>query len=336
MADKKNILVVGGAGFLGSFLCEQLIKEGRQVICADDLSNSRLDNIAHLLKVPEFEFVRANVTEGLDLEKLPELARFRLATHGLKEVYFLPATTTSKRFEERRIETAKTLSVGLFNILDLAVSYGARFFLGSTAAVYGPRPSDNHPLREDEFGAMNHLTPRACKDMGRRWAETVAYTYKLEHNLDVRIARIFRTFGPRMPLGDGQLIPDFILGALDGRDLTVFGDDFSRISLVYVTDVIDAMLRLMREADNPGIVNVGNDYEVRIVDVARKIIELTGSSSRIAFTEQGAERIQRGLPDLSLAKQALGWVPLVTLEQGLRHSIQYAITEQHKSPGLGE
>jgi UDP-glucuronate decarboxylase len=331
MFNKKTALVVGGAGFIGSFLCERLLKDGRRVICLDNFVSSELVNIEQLLKDPDFEFIRKDVSEPLDLDGLPELRRFSVAVKGVQEVYYVPAPMTAKKFEERRIELAKTLSTGLFNTLDWSLRFKPRFLLGSTSAIYGARPLDDHRVSEDEFGLFSHLTPRACKDEGRRWAETVAFTYALEFGLDIRIARLFRTYGPRMQLDDGQMIPDFIMNALSGEDLVVHGDIHDRTSLIYVADVVDGMVKIMEERSNPGPVNIGSDYDLRIVDIAQKIIDLTGSSSKISFGEPPSDRTQRPLPDLRRAKETLGWMPMVPLEQGLKNSIEYAVSRRYRS-----
>ncbi|MFC1703084.1 NAD-dependent epimerase/dehydratase family protein, partial [Patescibacteria group bacterium] len=226
-------------------------------------------------------------------------------------------------------------SVGMRNVLDIAAKWKAKFFQASTSVIYGPRPEDNHLFKEDEFGLVDHMTPRGCYDEGKRWAETMANTYADVHGLDVRIARIFRTFGPRMALYDGQMIPDFIVDALDGKDFTIYGDEGFRTSLTYVTDIIDGILRVMNTKTNPGPVNLGSDYDIKIVDVAQKILEMTGSKSKINYEEPLPFMRDLGLPDLTRAKE-LGWIPLVSLQQGLEKSIEYTIA--HKgliSPSLG-
>ncbi len=325
--EKKNVLVTGGAGFIGSFLCERLLKDAR-VICIDNFATSMQSNIDHLLKNADFEFIRADINEPIDLEKYPELERFKLKFQGVQEIYNLACPTSAKRFEEFRRQTTLANSVGMRNILDLAVKYGAKFFQASTSVVYGPRPADGHLFKEEEFGAFDHLTPRACYDEGKRWAETMTITYSQMNGLDARIGRIFRTYGPRMPLFDGQMMPDFITNALEGKDLVVYGDENFRTSLMYVTDVVDAIVKLMRLPKDIGPVNIGSDYDIKIVDVAKKIIELTNSSSKITHEEQLMFMSQLGLPELTKAKEQLGWLPLIPLEQGLKKSIEYTIAQK--------
>jgi len=334
--EKQNVLITGGAGFIGSFLCEQLLKDSK-VICVDNLITSSQGNIEHLLKNPDFEFIKADISEPLDLEKYSELERFKLKFQGIQEVYHLACPTSAKKFEEFRSATMLANSVGMRNILDLAVKYGARFFQASTSVVYGPRPDDGHLFDENEFGTFDHLSPRACYDEGKRWAETMCRTYANVHNLDARIGRIFRTYGARMPLYDGQMMPDFIVNALEGKDLVIYGDENFRSSLIYVTDVVDGIIRMMRGSANIGPVNIGSDYDIKLVDVAKKIIELTGSTSKIKFEPAIMFMTQLGLPNLTKAKDQLGWIQIVTLEQGLKKSIEYTTAQKGLlQPGFGK
>ncbi len=325
--EKKNVLVTGGAGFIGSFLCERLLKDAR-VICVDNFSTSAPANIELLLKNPDFELLKMDIAQPLDLENYAELERFKIKFQGIQEIYHLACPTSAKDFDKFRYATLLANSVGLRNVLDLTVKYKARFFHASTSVIYGPRPTDGHLFKEAEFGVMDHLSPRACYDEGKRWAETMVQTFKNIFGIDARIARIFRTFGPRMPLNDGQMIPDFILDALDGKDLTIFGGQEFRTSLVYVTDVVDGILRLMALGRDPGPVNIGSDYDVRLSDVAKRIIELTGSKSQIKYEQPLLFMSQLGLPDLTKAKDELGWFPLVSLEQGLKKSIEYTVAHR--------
>lgn len=326
--EKKNVLVTGGAGFLGSHLCERLLEEAR-VICLDNFLTSQEANIDHLLKNPDFEFIRHDVTLPIDLESFPELARFKVKFQGIQEVYHLACPTSAKLFEKYKLQTIYANSIGMKNVLDLAVQYQAKMFYASTCIVYGPRPSDEHAFKEDEWGTQNTLSERACYDEGKRFAETMCATYAQTQRVDVRIARIFRTYGPRMPLFDGQMIPDFITNALDGKELEIFGTEAFRTSLVYVTDVIDAIMKLMQLPTNVGPVNVGSDLDIKLSEVARNIIEMTGSSSKITYKDPLLFMTELGLPDMTKAKEKLGWMPLVTLDNGLKKTIDYTIA--HKS-----
>ncbi len=326
--EKKNVVVTGGAGFIGSHLCERLLKEAR-VICIDNFSTSQEANIDALLKNPDFEFIRHDVTQPIDLEAFPELARFKVKFQGIQEIYHLACPTSPRLFEKYKMQTLYANSLGMKNVLDLAVQHQARVFYSSTCVVYGPRDAEGHPFAETHWGTSDVLSPRACYDEGKRFAETMCATYAQVHKIDIRIGRLFRTYGPRMPLFDGQMVPDFITNALDGKDLEIFGTEDFRTSLVYVTDVVDAIMKMMQLLTNVGPVNMGSDMDVKLADVARSIIEMTGSGSKIVYKDPLLFMSQLGLPDLLKAKDKLGWMPLVTLENGLKATIDYTIA--HKS-----
>lgn len=326
--DKKNAVVTGGAGFIGSYLCEQLLKDGYRVICIDNFVTSTVDNINYLLKNPDFEFLRLDVIELFDLESFSELERFKVPFQGVQEVYHLACPMSAKNFEKFRHQTLMANSVGMRNVLDLALKYQAKFFQASTSVVYGPRSGEGELVTEDQEGCVPHLTPRSCYDVGRRWAETMVQTYKDVHGLDVRIGRIFRTYGPRTPISDGHMVPDFVLDALNGKPLTIYGDDNFRTSLLYVTDAVDAILRMMRLPNDPGPINIGSDENLRLLDVANKIIEMTGSKSEVTFAEPLPFMTELALPDLTKIKHDLGWIPLVTLTQGLKKSIEYTVANR--------
>ena len=215
------------------------------------------------------------------------------------------------------------------HILDLGVRYSAKVLHASTSVVYGARKEDGRKFVEEDLGSVDILGPRACYDEGKRFAETCCVTYKQTKELDVRIARIFRTYGPRMPLFDGHMIPDFITNALDGKDLEIYGDETFRTSLVYVTDIVDGLVKLMSSPEGIVPVNFGSDLDVPLADVAQRILEMTGSQSKIVFKGSLMFMTQLGLPDLTKAKEKLGWIPLVTLDDGLKKSIDYTIS--HKS-----
>lgn len=327
MFAKKNVLVTGGAGFIGSHLCEKLLKDCR-VICVDNFVTSNIDNIQHLLQNPDFEFLRFDVNEPLDLEAFPELEQFKIKFQGIQEIYHLACPTSAKQFDKFRMQTLMANSRAMRHALDLAVKYKSKFFQASTSVIYGPRPDDGHLFREEESGFIDHLSPRACYDEGKRWAETMCATYREVHNLDVRVARIFRTYGPRMPLFDGQMIPDFITDAIDNKELSIFGDENFMTSLVYVSDVVEGIIKLMRMPENIGAVNLGSDQDVRLVDVAKGIIADTNSTSQVSFKPPLLFMTQLGLPDLTKAKEQLGWFPLVSLEQGLKKTVEYTVAHK--------
>ena len=325
--EKKNVIVTGGAGFIGSLLCEKLLKDSR-VICIDNLVTSSLDNIQHLLKNSDFEFLRADINEPLNLEAFPEIEPFQVKVQGIQEIYNLACPTSAKKFDQFKLQTLLTNSSGMRTMLDMATKYKAKFFQASTSVVYGPRPADGHLFKEEEYGLFDHLQPRSCYDEGTRWAETMCYTYKTVYNLDVRIGRIFRTYGPRMALYDGQMIPEFILDALEGKELVIYGDENFRTSLAYVSDIVDGIIRLMQSPQDIGAVNLGSDQDVRLVDVAEHIKKMVNSSAPIVFKPPLLFMTQLGLPDLTRAKDQLGWIPLVTLDQGLKKSVEYTVAHK--------
>ncbi|MEN9558565.1 MAG: hypothetical protein RL141_934 [Candidatus Parcubacteria bacterium] len=326
--EKKNILVTGGAGFIGSHLCERLLQDAR-VICMDNFITSEESNIDVLLQNPDFEFIRHDITLPFDLDSFPELARFKLKFQGIQEIYHLAAPTSPKKFDQYRMQTLYTLSIGTKNVMDAALTYRAKTLFTGSSVMYGPRPADGRPFREDEHGTADTLSPRACYDEGKRFAETVCATYAQVHGLDVKIARLFRTYGPRMPLFDGHMIPDFILNALDGTPLTVYGDDTFRTSLCYVSDVVDGLLKLMQAPSDIGPVNIGSDVDLPITDITSRVLQLTNSASQIAFQPPLLFMTSLGLPDTTKAKDRLGWLPLVTLDDGLKKTIEYTMAHKH-------
>ena len=326
--EKKNVLVLGGAGFICSHLCEKLLKEAK-VICADNFINSSERNIDHLLQLPDFEFIKADINQPLDLESFSELENFKLKFQGIQEVYHLACPTSIKNFEQYKMDTITAQSAGTKNALDLAVKYKAKFLFASSSVVYGPRREETPYFREEDVGVVDQLTPRACYDEGKRFGETMTETYRQVTGIDAKIARVFRTYGPRQRLFDGEMIPDFITDAIDNRDLVIYGDESFDTSLTYVADVVDGLMKIMKSPPTIGPVNIGTDSKVKIVDVAKKIIELTGSKSKIVFEPGMLFLTPLGVPDLRKAKEMLGWLPLVRLEDGLKKSIDYALA--HKS-----
>ena len=323
LTEKKNILVTGGAGFIGSFLCERLLKEGNRVICIDNFSTGHVRNIDPYLRNADFQFLRLDITEPFDLESFPELEAFKIKFVGIQEVYHLAAPTTIAKFKEFRIQTLLAHSVGTRNVLDVAVKYKAKALLASSSVVYGPRSADRLFFKESDQGIVDQLSERACYDEGKRFAETMFATYADVYGMEAKIARIFRTYGPRMMLFDGQEISDMVLAALNGEDMMMHGKaDFST-SLVYVTDVVDGLIRLMKAEKGVGPVNIGSDEDVKLADVAEQIIAMTGSASKIGVGESVLFFTELGLPDITKAKERLGWLPVTRLEEGLQKSIEY-------------
>ncbi|MBI4276675.1 NAD-dependent epimerase/dehydratase family protein [Candidatus Uhrbacteria bacterium] len=322
--DKKNILVTGGAGFIGSFLCEALVQKAK-VICVDNFISGSHANIEQLLRNPNFIFVKHDINTPIDLAAFPELERFKVQFQGIQEIYHFACPTSPKDFMPQRIETLRANTLGMHNALDLAVKYQARFVQISSSVVYGPRPENNAPFAEEYLGIVDFLSPRACYDEGKRFAETIVATYRDFYKVDARIARVFRTYGPRMPLREGHMIPDFITAALDHQPLVIYGDEHFMTSLCYVTDIVDGLQRLMDAASYDGPINIGSDVDVRLMDVATTIISMTGSQSKVEFADPLLFMTPLGLPDIRRAKEMLGWLPIVPLDQGLKESIDYTM-----------
>ncbi|TAL19594.1 NAD-dependent epimerase/dehydratase family protein [Patescibacteria group bacterium] len=320
---KKNVLVTGGAGFIGSHLCERLLKEAK-VICLDNFVNSNVRNIEHLLQLPDFEFIRADINQPIDLDSFKELEKFKVKFQGVQEIYHLACPTSIKNFEEFKIETLQASSVGMCNVLELAVKHKAKLLFTSSSVVYGGRRANDKYFREEDIGLVDQLSPRACYDEGKRFGETMVETYRQTHGLDAKIARVFRTYGPRQRLFDGEMVPDFITNAIDGKDLVIYGDENFRTSLVYVSDLVDGLIKLMKAQRNIGPVNLGADSDVKIMEVAEMIVKLLGSKSKIVFEPSLLFLTELGVPDIRKAKEFLGWLPLVRLQDGLKKGIDYA------------
>ena len=322
--DKKIVVVTGGAGFIGSFLCEALLKAGNRVICLDDFSTGHVRNIEPMLRNPDFQFLRLDINEPFDLESFPELEPFKVKFIGVSEIYHLAMPTSVKQYEKFKLQILLTNSVGTRNVLDTAVKYKSRVLLASTGAIYGARPSgDADGVDETELGIIDHLNPRAALNEGKRFAETMFATYGDVFDLDYRVARIFRTYGPRMPLFNGHQIPDFVLSVLDGKPITVMGDAQTTTALLYVSDVVDGLLRLMKADKGVGPVNIGSDQELPISEVAQMIMKLGEVNVDINYEAQPPHTIPLSLPNLAKAKEQLGWLPLVRLEDGLKKTIDY-------------
>lgn len=320
--DRKNILVTGGAGFIGSHLCDQLLKDSN-VICVDNFITSSVANIDHLLREPHFEFINHDITQPLQLERYQELERFKIPIQGIQEIYHLACPISKRHFDDFKIATVLTNSIGVKNILDIAVAHHAKVLYASSSVLYGNRRGDPNPCRETDECRLDHLTTRGAYDEGKRFSESILQTYAEVYGLDVKIARIFRTYGTRMKIFDGNLIPDMVLNALDGKDIVITGDEETRTSLANVHDVVSGMIRLMSSPIEITLVNLGSDVELRLVGVAQRILEITSSGSRVRFEPHVHNYIDPGLPDISRAKDLLGWVPLVRLEDGLREMVEY-------------
>ncbi len=318
--EKKNVLVAGGAGFIGSHLCDELIKTDK-VICLDNFSTGSQKNIDHLLSEPNFVFIRHDFSESFDFEKEKSLQKFKIQFQGIQEIYNLACPTSPKNFLSQREATLLANSYVIKNICDLAKKYEAKLIHFSSSVVYGPRRKDSPKVNEEEIGLVDFLSPRSVYDEGKRFAETFVKNYRDIYGLDFKIARLFRIYGPRMNLNDNQMIPDFVSSALDGKNLIIYGDENFYTSLCYVSDAVDACLKMMA-TDLPGPINIGSDVDVNLTDLAKKIIALTGSSSKIIYQEPHMFMTRLPLPDIGRAGSELGWMPVVTLEKGLEKTIE--------------
>ncbi len=318
--DKKNILVTGGAGFIGSHLCDELIKNSK-VICLDNFSTGDEKNIDHLLAEPNFEFVKHDVTEPIDLESLPELEKFRIKFQGIQEIYNLACPMSPKDFEKNKTMTMLTNSYGTKNVLDMAVKYEAKFLHFSSSVVYGPRRRNDERIKEDDTGSVDLLSERSAYDEGKRFAETLAVNYRTVHKVDAKIIRLFRVYGPRMKLNDDQMMPDFISNVLDNKDVVIFGDRNFSSSFCYISDCVDAAVKIM-DSDMSGPVNIGSDIEVNLTDLAGKIITMIGNTgSKIVYDKEILFMTPLCLPDISMARNELGWMPVTSLDKGLEKTI---------------
>lgn len=303
----KRILITGGAGFLGSHLCDRLIGEGADVVCIDNFFSGSKDNIRHLFNHPYFELIRHDVIHPLFVE--------------VDRIYHLACPASPIHYQHNSIKTVKTNVMGTINQLGLAKRIKARILLASTSEVYGD--AKVHPQKESYWGNVNPIGIRSCYDEGKRLAETLMMDYHRQNNVDAKIVRIFNTYGPRMAVDDGRVVSNFIVQALKGEPLTVYGDGSQTRSFCYVTDLIEA-LRLMMDADDfMGPVNLGNPGEFTILELAEKIIRLSGSRSAIVRKPLPQDDPVRRCPDISLAKAKLGWEPKVGIEEGLAKTISY-------------
>jgi UDP-glucuronate decarboxylase len=317
--DKPNVLVSGGAGFIGSHLCDRLIQSSK-VICLDNFSSGDERNIDHLLAEPNFEFIKHDIVEPLDLEKMPELKKFKIEFQGVQEIYNLACPTSPKDFEKNRLATISACSVGVKNMLDLAGRYQAKFMHFSSSVVYGPRREKGARIKEDDLGQVDFLSERSSYDEGKRFAETLVENYRRVCNLNSKIIRLFRIYGPRMKLGEGNLIPDFIDNALDNIDLVIPGDANFSTALCYVSDCLDAVVKLMESELNEPI-NIGSDIDVNLTKVCQIIIDNLESKSKIKYADRHLFITELCLPDITKAREQLGWMPVVTLEKGLEKTI---------------
>jgi UDP-glucuronate decarboxylase len=302
-----RILVTGGAGFIGSHLCDYLLKNGNDVICVDNLFSGSKDNIRHLLGHPYFEFVRHDVTHPFFVE--------------LDQIYHLACPASPVHYQYNPIKTTKTNVMGTINMLGLARRIKAKILLASTSEVYG-NPGI-HPQSETYWGNVNPIGVRSCYDEGKRVAETLMMDYHRQNHVDIKIVRIFNTYGPRMAVNDGRVISNFIVQALRGEDLTVFGDGSQTRSFCYISDLVEGMVRMFETKDFVGPVNLGNPSESTILEIAKKILTVTKSESRIVFKPLPSDDPERRCPDITIARNRLDWEPKVSLDNGLAKTVEY-------------
>lgn len=305
---KKRVLVTGGAGFLGSFLCERLLNEGCDVICMDNFFTGRKANIAHLMNNPYFELMRHDVTFPFYVE--------------VDEIYNLACPASPVHYQFDPVQTTKTSVHGAINVLGLAKRVKAKVFQASTSEVYGD--PNIHPQPESYWGHVNPIGIRSCYDEGKRCAETLFFDYWRQHQTRIKVVRIFNTYGPRMHPHDGRVVSNFIMQALRGEDITIYGDGKQTRSFCYVSDLIEGWIRLMASPDDvTGPINIGNPGEFTMLELAENVIDLTNSGSKLVFEPLPADDPKQRKPDITLAKEKLGWEPTVPLREGLAKTIEY-------------
>ena len=310
MTERQRVLVAGGAGFLGSHLCERLLQGGAAVLCVDNLYSSSQDNIAHLLTHPHFEFMRHDVCTPLPAD---------VAVH---EIYNLACPASPVHYQRDPVQTTRTCVLGALNLLALAQRLGARILQASTSEVYGD--PEVHPQPEGYWGHVNPIGVRSCYDEGKRCAETLFFDYHRQHGVRIKVARIFNTYGPRMQPDDGRVVSNFIVQALRGQPLTLYGEGTHTRSFCYVSDLVEGLVALMNSPDDvTGPINLGNPAELTMRALAECVLRLTGSASAIKHQPLPGDDPAQRQPDITRAAQQLGWAPTVALDDGLRHTIAY-------------
>ena len=318
--DKKNILIIGGAGFIGSHLCDELVQEDK-VICVDNFLTGSEGNISHLLENSNFKFINHDIVNFIDLEKQAELRDFRVEFQGVQEIYYLASPASPRAYARLPIESLLVNSVGLRNALDMAVRYKAQFFYASSPVVYGDT-TGKKLVKEDYVGPLNHLSARAVFSEAKRFGETLVQSYRLKYDLDAKIARIFNCYGPRLKLDDGRMIPEMIRQAVSGEDITIYGDKNGFGSYFFITDLIKVITKLMRSPEF-GPVNLASDWKNTYTEIAEKIIALSKAPVKIKYQKPTEIMGEQSIADIALAKEALGWFPVVLLDEGLKKTIDY-------------
>lgn len=308
IANRNRVLVTGGAGFLGSHLCERLLNEGADVLCVDNFYSGTRDNVAHLISNPQFELMRHDVTFPLYVE--------------VDEIYNLACPASPIHYQRDPVQTTKTSVHGAINMLGLAKRTGAKILQASTSEVYGD--PEVHPQHEDYWGKVNPVGIRSCYDEGKRCAETLFFDYNRQHDLQIKVMRIFNTYGPRMHPNDGRVVSNFIVQALRGDDITIYGDGSQTRSFCYVDDLIEGMMRLMAtEPSVTGPINIGNPAEFTIRELAETVLAIVGGPSRLICQPLPQDDPRQRRPDITLAAETLGWQPKIALQQGLEATVDY-------------
>ena len=306
--NRRRTLVTGGAGFVGSHLCEALLARGHDVLCVDNFYTGERDSIAHLLEKPNFELLRHDITLPLHVE--------------VDEIYNLACPASPVHYQRDPVQTTKTSVLGAINMLGLAKRLKAPILQASTSEVYGD--PEVHPQSEEYWGRVNPIGVRSCYDEGKRCAETLFFDYHRQHGLAIKVLRIFNTYGPRMHVLDGRVVSNFIVQALKGEPLTIYGDGSQTRSFCYVSDLVEGMIAMMEAGDHVvGPINMGNPHESTMLDLARAVIALTGGDSELVFLPLPADDPQQRRPDITVAQRELGWEPRVPLENGLRDTVHY-------------
>lgn len=305
--NQMRVLVTGGAGFIGSHLCEALLNRGHEVICLDNLFSGSRKNIYPLLEEPRFEFLRHDITQPILLE--------------VDRIYNLACPASPVHYQFNPVKTVKTNVMGTLHCLGMAKRVKARVLQASTSEVYGD--PQIHPQPESYWGNVNPIGPRSCYDEGKRLAETLMMDYHRQNGVDIRISRIFNTYGPKMSVSDGRVISNFIVQALRGEDLTVYGEGAQTRSFCYISDLVEGLEQLMEKEDVTGPINLGNPVEVTVMELAQRVLDMTGSGSTIRFKPLPQDDPVRRKPNIELAREQLGWQPSVQLKEGLRQTISY-------------
>jgi len=306
----KNIIVTGGAGFLGSHLCEYLIKKGEKVICIDNLFTGNLKNLENIKDHPNFEFIQHDIIDPIFFDG-----------REIDQIYNLACPASPIQYQINPVRTIKANTIGVINVLGIAKKHKARIFQASTSEVYGD-PLE-HPQTESYRGNVNTIGERACYDEGKRVAETLFFDYHREHGVEIRVARIFNTYGPRMYENDGRVVSNFIVQALNNKPITIYGTGEQTRSFCYVDDLIEAIYRIMNKENITGPINIGNPDEFTMIELADKIIKITGSKSKIVFEKLPSDDPKKRKPDISLAKEIIEWEPKVNLDEGLVQTVNY-------------